>query len=75
MQTTFTPRVEEVPTGVFLPFIHVTGWYQSKRVNHSYKVTGSANTPEGAMQLARMQAHSMATRYHRSSSKIRAGMR
>ncbi len=70
MQTTFTPQVEEAPQGVFLPLVHVVGWYRSKLVNHSFKVTGSADTREEAMQLARMHTHRLASPHHRSSSKM-----
>ena len=75
MQTTFTPRIEEAPEGVFLPLVHIVGPYQSRLVNHAFKVPGSADTWEGAMQLARLHTQRMATAHQRSSSKIAGLMR
>lgn len=75
MQTTFTPRVEEAPAGVFLPLVHVAGWFRSKLTDHSFKVPGSADTHEGAMQLARMHSQAMAIEHQRSSSKMAGVMR
>ncbi|WP_157572253.1 hypothetical protein [Hydrogenophaga taeniospiralis] len=73
MQTTFTPCVAEAPEGVFLPLVHVAGWYQSRQVDHPFKATGSANTHEAALQLARMHVQRMVIAHQRSSSKMVGG--
>jgi hypothetical protein len=75
MQTMFTPRVEEAPQGVFLPLVHVVGWYRSRRVNHAFKVPGSADTQEAALQLARLHTQRLTVAHHRSSSKMVGAMR
>jgi len=75
MQTTFTPRVEEAPQGVFLPLVHVVGWYRLRLVNHAFKVPGSADTHEAALQLAKLHTQRLAVAHHRSSSKMVGAMR
>ncbi|OGA77198.1 hypothetical protein [Hydrogenophaga sp.] len=75
MQTTYTPRVEEAPQGVFLPIVHVVGWYRLKLVNHPFKMPGSADTHEEALQLARLHTQRLVVAHHRSSAKIADTMR
>lgn len=75
MKTTFTPRIEEAPQGVFLPVVTVVGWYRSRLTDHTFRMTGSADTHEGAMQLARMHAYRLASLHHRSRSNMAGVMR
>lgn len=70
MQTTFTPRIEETPEGVFLPLVQIVGPYQARLVIDAFKAPGSADTREGAMQLARLHAECMTMAHQRSSSKM-----